>query len=344
MNNIVYTSSVSNNNVIVNSSNIKDAKYQGGAISEIKSEDYSSSTLSTSVLNSKSSEQIKFNLHIIEFCNYSCKHCFAKFGCKKMLKFEDWCKIVDNCHKEYPNCYFNIAGGEPLIASYFTELVEYCRSLGHKVSVISNGILMTENWIFKNAPHLDTIGISIDSFDESTMIKQGRCTRSGKILSLDILSKRLELIKAVNPDCLIKINTVVSSLNKDEIMRDVIKNLPVSRWKILKMQPFNNGKFNNLDIIISDHEYHHFVSTNLKFSKSNINPNSFAIKLNENCSAIIESNLKGGYLMIDANGFLVDDTLNDHYVKVSNCLKENIRIALTRLSFNEELYHSRYAA
>lgn len=36
---------------------------------------------------------LKFNLHIIETCNYSCRHCFAHFGSRRVLRFDHWKKI-----------------------------------------------------------------------------------------------------------------------------------------------------------------------------------------------------------------------------------------------------------
>lgn len=142
----------------------------------------------SAMLNSYASESrkpVKFNLHLIEACNYSCRHCFAKFGSRKMLSFDNWRTIVDNCLRAVPGCSFNIAGGEPLLAAYFHDLARYCHDRGSKVSVITNGYLITDKWIRENAGILDTLGLSLDSFDEGTLVKMGRCTRSGKILTAE---------------------------------------------------------------------------------------------------------------------------------------------------------------
>ncbi len=298
-----------------------------------------SSEVTTST--SCTSSFIKFNLHLVERCNYSCRHCFAKFNCKKMLKLEHWKKIVDACHAEYPNCSFNIAGGEPLLVNYFNDLVKFCNSLCHRVSVISNGILMTYDWIRANGPYLDTIGLSIDSFDDENMIKLGRCTRSGKMLTLAKVRKIMLQVKEINPACKIKINTVVSDINKQENIATDIVMLPVSRWKIMKMMPFDNGTFNNFDIAISDKDYGDYVSRNLGIDLQD-EEKSLMVKMSNGCHAVVESTLKGGYLMIDANGNLVDDTINSSYVPVINCMKEKISTGLAKLTLNRDLYMSRY--
>ncbi len=285
---------------------------------------------------------LKFNLHIVEHCNYSCRHCFAKFNCRRSLRLEQWKKIVDNCHNAFPDCYFNIAGGEPLLTAYFTDLVRYCRELGHRVSVITNGSLITDRWIRENVPLLDTVGISLDSLEPDTMLRLGRCSRTGKYLDRFSVREIMEKISAVNPDCKIKVNTVVSSFNKDENIGEEIRCLPVSRWKILKMLPFDNGCFNNYELKISNDEYEKYICRNVGQRINLLSDGSHVLPLGDHCSVVVENNLQGGYLMIDANGELVDDTLNTNYVPVVNCIEHDVRDGMARLNFNRKLYMSRY--
>ena len=63
------------------------------------------------------------------------------------------------------------------------------------------------------------------------------------------------MIRKYVPGCRIKINTVVSALNKDEIMFDFIYEIAADRWEILRMKPFQYGNFSNLDIQVSDAVY-----------------------------------------------------------------------------------------
>lgn len=70
------------------------------------------------------------------------------------------------------------------------------------------------------------------------------------------------MIRKYAPGCRIKINTVVSALNKDEVMSDFIDKIAADRWKILRMKPFQYGSFSNLDIQVSDEEFEMFVESN----------------------------------------------------------------------------------
>ena len=92
---------------------------------------------------------------------------------------------------------FNIAGGEPMLYPGLVKLTKYIRNKGVKVSLITNGSLMNEEWIKNYAWMYETIGFSVDSLKPIS---------AGKIVEL------CELIRKYAPGCRIKINTVVSAL------------------------------------------------------------------------------------------------------------------------------------
>lgn len=127
-------------------------------------------------------KKYKINLHILEACNFRCRQCFSKFGTEKLLPVEDWKKIVDNCIAGADVTEFNIAGGEPMLYPGLIELVKYIRSKGVKVSLITNGSLMDEEWIKNYAGLYETIGFSVDSLNDETNKKIGRCDRNGKTI------------------------------------------------------------------------------------------------------------------------------------------------------------------
>lgn len=183
-------------------------------------------------------KKYKINLHILEACNFKCRQCFSKFGTKKLLSVKDWEKIVDNCIAGADVAEFNIAGGEPMLYPGLVELVQYIRDKGVKVSLITNGSLMDEEWIKSYAGMYETIGFSVDSINDETNRKIGRCDRNGKAIPAGRIVELCGLIRKYAPECRIKINTVVSALNKDEVMSAFIDEITADRWKILRMKPF----------------------------------------------------------------------------------------------------------
>lgn len=289
-------------------------------------------------------KKLKVNLHLIEACNYRCRHCFAHFDKHNVLGKDKWQAIIDNTVKSGMVSSFNFAGGEPLLYPNLTSLAEYARSLGCDCSVITNGSCINEDWIKNNAHLFSTIGFSLDSFSPGTLRKIGRCDASGRVLDLDRIKEIFTLIKAYNPSVKIKVNTVVSAVNKDENLGELIKKheLPVDRWKILRIAKFENECFSNADITITDDEYTAYISRNLaSFGIAAETDN--VLYRTYNCMEIVcEINLNGTYIMIDAGGYLVDDTKNSSYVRIIDCKETPFAEGLDKLTFKSDIYEARY--
>ena len=285
----------------------------------------------------------KINIHILEACNFSCRQCFSKFGTKKLLPVEDWKKIIDNCIAGADVTEFNIAGGEPMLYPGLVELVKYIRDKGVKVSLITNGSLMNEEWIKNYAGMYETIGFSVDSINDETNRKIGRCDRNGKTIHAGRIVELCELIRKYAPGCRIKINTVVSALNKDEVMSDFIDEVAADRWKILRMKPFQYGSFSNIDIQVSDEEFEEFVDRN----KDRIGKEDGVIAETGIETAkrevVVEPDMKASYVLIDSNGCLLDNAVDEMTpVVVCDCLMEDFAEGLRRLTLDKEKYEARY--
>lgn len=289
-------------------------------------------------------KKYKINLHILEACNFKCRQCFSKFGTEKMLPVKDWKKIVDNCIAGADVDEFNIAGGEPMLYPGLVELVQYIRSKGVKVSLITNGSLMDEEWIKNYAGLYETIGFSVDSLDDETNKKIGRCDRSGKTIPASRIVKLCWLIRKYAPGCRIKINTVVSALNKDEVMSDFINEIAADRWKILRMKPFQYGSFSNLDIQVSDKKFKEFVERNKKECRKQKEKEVRAGTETARREVIVEPDMKASYVLIDSNGRLLDNAVDEMTpVAVCDCLMEDFAEGLRRLTLDRKKYEARYS-
>lgn len=271
---------------------------------------------------------LKVNLHITDRCNYKCKYCFAHFNRQKDLSLEQWKKIIDNLKLSGMVSAINFAGGEPMLYKNFGELLNYAKSSGFEVSLISNGSLLLNE---KLAPDemftaLSMLGISIDSFNEKILIALGCCDGSLKTLSEEKLIAIVNRAKKINPSIKIKINTVVSRLNVDENLTALENKIPVSRWKFLKIKPFDNKTFSNKNLLISGDEFNRFLERNTRID-----------------SAIIpEHTATRSYIIIDNRGNLLDN-FRDNYDIVGNLLEESFDMVFGRYNFDNELYQSRYA-
>ena len=135
----------------------------------------------------------------------------------------------------------------------------------------------------------------------------------------------VKFAKSVNPKIKIKFNTVVSKLNFNEKLTDIEKEIPISRWKFLKMKRFKNDKFSNINLAVNDEEFFYFLQLN-KLDKA----------LN-----ILETSLENSYVIIDNVGNFLDNT-NENYKIIGNLLEEDFADIFNRYEFNSELYKSRY--
>lgn len=288
-------------------------------------------------------KKYKINLHILEACNFKCRQCFSKFGTEKLLPVKDWEKIVDNCIAGADVTEFNIAGGEPMLYPELVELVQYIRDKGVKVSLITNGSLMDEEWIKNYAGMYETIGFSVDSINDETNRKIGRCDRNGKTIPAGRVVELCGLIRKYAPGCRIKINTVVSVLNKDEVMSDFIDEIAADRWKILRMKPFQYGSFSNLDIQVSDEEFERFVERNRDRKGKEDGVTTEAGIETARREIVVEPDMKASYVLIDSNGCLLDNAVDEMTpVAVCDCLREDFADGLKKLTLDRKRYEARY--
>ena len=177
------------------------------------------------------------NYHITNRCNYHCTYCFGKFNGQKDPTLDDAKKIVGNialyfAQNNIADGRINFAGGEPILYEHLDELIDYTSSLGIRVSIVTNGSLLTPERIRSWQGKVSYIGISIDSIDDTTNIAIGRCYKN-KVVALPHLA---ELAKFIH-ECGIhlKINTVVSSLNLFEDLSPLYRVIKPEKIKLFQM-------------------------------------------------------------------------------------------------------------
>ena len=271
--------------------------------------------------------QLKVNLHITERCNFRCRYCFAHFENKQDMGISDWKRVIDNLRQSGMVSQINFAGGEPVLHRDFAEIVDYAYGQGFDLSVISNGSLLLEG---KNLPQdffrkITTLGISVDSIEPETLRALGCCDAHDNVLTQEKLKHLLSVAKTENPDLLIKLNTVVTKLNAGESLTHLERELPIARWKFLKMKRFDDGQRTNKTLEIDEETFQNFLRSNARMQGE----------------SIPESSLTRSYIIIDNRGSLIDNA-EDNYKTVGSLLREDFRTVFSRYAFDEELYADRY--
>jgi len=242
------------------------------------------------------------NFHITQRCNYRCDFCFAKFNqnCYELSEIEQFeliTELIDNgCEK------LNFAGGEPTLVKNLPKLIKFSKDLGVFTSLISNGTGLTKKFLESTYKDIDLIGLSIDSSIEEVNYQLGRCLiyNNEKIKPyshINLIKNRVELIKKYNIP--LKINTVVTSLNWDEDLTELISLLHPIRWKIFELTLLSECKFS-------------FVSKFESLKKWQFDK---FIQTHKYLNPIIESNdiSNESYLMITPNGKFFQNWYGEYY-------------------------------
>lgn len=112
------------------------------------------------------------NIYLTNACNLRCEHCFMHSGSplKNELPTDEWRRILSE-FKYNGGQSVTFSGGEPLMNRDFDEILIQASSLQLETTVLSNGILWTQERIAKLAPYISQIQISIDGFDEPSNAK-----------------------------------------------------------------------------------------------------------------------------------------------------------------------------
>ena len=183
---------------------------------------------------------LKVNLHITERYNFKLDIVLHISIALQIYRLKIGKKIIDDLKAYWNISAINFAGASQVLYKDFPGLIDYAKNLDFKVSIISNGsLLLNEKFTPPDMfSKLDTLGISVDSFNEKILIELGRWDGNFHILSEEKFLKIIEHAKSVNPLIKIKINTVLSQFNKNKRLTEIENRVEINRWKFLNTKLF----------------------------------------------------------------------------------------------------------
>lgn len=201
-------------------------------------------------------QELVINWHLSEACNFRCRYCFASWE-RGHPNAELWrdevatLNLLESLHVFFKpdnvsnplrsglawnSVRLSLAGGEPtLLGSRLTDIAAQAKSLGLRVSLITNG--SRPEVIAATTPYLDMIGISLDSANDETNAVIGRASPSGSKVSAADAMEIVERARAAHPGMVVKVNTVVSAANAGEDLSGLIARLRPDRWKVMRVLP-----------------------------------------------------------------------------------------------------------
>ncbi len=176
-------------------------------------------------------------------CNYSCQFCHRILD-RRELYYNEAILVADRLIRAGIK-KISFSGGEPMLWTGLIELIKYIKKSGVMTMLITNASLMTEKLLENYSRVLDWITFPIDG---STEAKQAILTRRKG--HLDHIISLLSKIQEDKLPLKVKINTVCSGINKDDVANIAVlihRYAAIKRWKVFQFYPIRGFAFRNSD-------------------------------------------------------------------------------------------------
>ncbi|WP_320018196.1 viperin family antiviral radical SAM protein [Labilibaculum manganireducens] len=269
------------------------------------------------------------NFHLWEPCNMRCKFCFASFQDVKKsilpkghLSRENSIEVI----RQLANHGFKkitFAGGEPTLCPWLSELISEAKGLGMTTMLVTNGSMLTNQFLEDNKDYLDWIALSIDSLSENSNVLIGRCI-NGNSVPRENYYKLVHKVKKYNYR--LKINSVINKYNYSEDMLDFITEADPERWKVIQALPIKGQNDKAIEeVSITEDEFSIFLEKHKDLK-----------------SMVSESNdeMRGSYVMVDPAGRFFDNSQGEH-VYSESILTNGARSAIEEMNYSFTKFENR---
>ena len=275
-------------------------------------------------------KNLVINWHLLEPCQFKCGYCFAEWSkCKKPEIYRDTEKskmLIDEIATlaRGRSVRLSLAGGEPLLDKKISEKIAWAYHKSLKISLITNGDLLSRKLDDLSLGKLYMLGISIDSFNQRNNLIIGRSTISGRVADYngDILPY-IQHAREVHPDIKIKINTVVNKFNWNDDMSQEITKISPDKWKIMRVLPTTSKAMSEA---ISNKEFEIFRSRHKHLTFTQFEDND---------------DMRSSYLMLDPYGRFFSNS-GTEYRYSDSVLDVGIEHAMRKAEFNQSKFIARY--
>lgn len=176
------------------------------------------------------------SLEITQRCNLDCTLCYLSDSAEAVrdIPLEDLFRRIDGIAAQYgPNTDVQISGGDPTLRdrAELSQIVRYVRASGMRASLLTNGILLTRQWLQALADDgLNDVAFHVDMTQE----------RKGYACEIDLNVLRLRYIKmARGLPVSVLFNTTVFAGNMHEVA--TVANFFVQHNDVVRFASFQLG-------------------------------------------------------------------------------------------------------
>ena len=266
---------------------------------------------------------VSVNFHLWPKCNLKCTFCYAGFPEARQAMPTTNAKRVIDLLAAAGTEKVTFVGGEPTLHPHLPELVRHAADIGLTTCIVTNGARLIQ--VVDAAPGaVHWVGLSVDSGREDVQAQLGR----GKG---DHVHKSIALADEIRRRGIrLKLNTVVTALNCDEDMSELVRRIRPERWKafqVLRVEGENDGRVEPL--LITTDQYGEFVMRHEHLKA-------------EGLGLVPEDNeaMRGSYVMINPEGrFFGNET--GRYVVSDPILAVGVDKALAQVDWRSDKFVAR---
>lgn len=263
------------------------------------------------------------NFHLYAPCNLHCRFCFAVFDdVPGQLSLSDQLRLVEVLAVAGVR-KLTLVGGEPTLYRHLPEVLRAAKANRLTTCVVSNGARL-EPLLAAHHSDLDWIGLSCDSASETTQaaLERGRGDHVARTLRLANRCRNLGVR--------LKLNTVVTALNVEESLHELVRTVRPERWKVFQVLPVggqNDGEVEPL--LVTREQFAAFLARHSHLAAEGLDP-------------IAEDNeaMRGSYAMIDPLGRFYGNATGRH-VYSPPILDVGVEAALAAVAFSAAKFDAR---
>ncbi len=266
------------------------------------------------------------NYHIWRSCNMKCAYCFATYdsvldssfiaglnatASKRLL----WLLREGGFEK------VTFAGGEPTLCPWLDEIVYYAHSLGFITCLVTNAYRLTAELVDRLAGALSWLTLSVDSADSQTNLAIGRSVAGRRVVTAEQMLAVARRLKSHGVR--LKVNTVVSAYNCEELLAGLVVEIAPERWKIMRMLKVDGENDSAaLSVAVSSEQFRNFVGANTA------EPGSIAVVIEDNMD------MTSSYVMVDPAGRFLDNSIGRYSVS-SPILNVGVQVAYQEMNYDK---------
>jgi MoaA/NifB/PqqE/SkfB family radical SAM enzyme len=254
------------------------------------------------------------DIRITGYCNLNCLVCFGAGSSTGHMNINNLSKFIKSL-PDFGVKNIVFSGGEPLLVNELTEILSLSKSKGLKIVLTTNGLVLHKRRDVLQ--YIDWIGLPLDGDSRNS----NALMRGNNLKHFDIVLENIQYIKKYFPEIGIKLGTVVSSMNYNNIegIVNIIRKSEYKPdlWKLYQVVTENRSMnyvkiddrlFNNLlcklEVIANTHDIPIYYLRNSERDGRYlfINPNGDALCVNKSTYTKIGNifeNIKGVIENID---------------------------------------------